>query len=69
MTFDVRMARGGINIFVPIVHFLNNTWEPCHVNVGFFETIKTIRNALALQVNDLFAKQKLNAHVLTYVKG
>jgi hypothetical protein len=29
---------------------------------------KSIWNALVLQVNDLFAKQKLNGHVLAYVK-
>ncbi len=36
--------------------------------MGFFEIIETIGNALALQVNDLFAKHKLNAYVFTYVK-
>jgi len=36
--------------------------------MGFFETIETIGNVLALQVNDLFAKHKLTAYVLTYVK-
>jgi hypothetical protein len=63
MSFDLWMSRGGINIFILIVHFLNNKWKPCHVIVGFFETIETIGNALALQVNDLFTKDKLNAYV------
>jgi hypothetical protein len=68
MNFDLWMSKGSINTFVLIVHFLNNKWEPCHVTMGFFETIETIGNALALQVNDLFAKHKLTAYVLTYVK-
>ncbi len=68
MSFDLWMSRGGIDTFVLIVHFLNNKWEPCHVIVGFFETIETIRNVLSLQMNDLFAKHKLNAYVLAYVK-
>jgi len=68
MNFDLWMSKGGIDTFVLIVHFLNNKWEPCHVTVGFFETIETIGNALALQVNDLFAKHKLNVYVLTYAK-
>jgi hypothetical protein len=35
------MLRKGIDIFVPIVHFLNDKWELCHVIVGFFEIIET----------------------------
>jgi hypothetical protein len=68
MNFDLWMSKGGIDTFVLIVHFLNNKWESCHVTMGFFEIIETIGNALALQVNDLFAKHKLNAYVFTYVK-
>ncbi len=56
------------SILLLIVHFLNNKWEPYHVTMGFFETIETIGNVLALQVNDLFAKHKLTTYVLTYVK-
>jgi hypothetical protein len=37
--------------------------------MGFFKTIKTIKNVLALQMNDLFAKDKLNVYVLAYVKN
>jgi len=62
------MSRGGIDTFVLIVHFLNDKWEPCYITMSFFKTTKTIRSALALQVNDLLAKHKLNAYVLAYVK-
>jgi len=69
MSFDLWMSIGGIDIFVFIVHFLNNKWEPCHVIMGFFKIMETIRYVLALQMNDLFAKHKLNVYVLAYVKN
>jgi hypothetical protein len=37
--------------------------------MGFFKTMETIRNVLAFQMNDLFAKHKLNVYVLAYVKN
>jgi hypothetical protein len=63
------MSSGGVGIFVPIVHFLNDKWEPCDVIIGFFEIIDTSRNPMALQVNDVLAKHGLDAHVLAYVKN
>jgi hypothetical protein len=30
-----------MNTFVFIGHFLNGKLEPCHVTIGFFETIET----------------------------
>jgi len=69
MSFDLWMSIGGIDTFVLIVRFLNNKWEPCHVIMGFFKTMDTIRNVLALQMNDLFAKHKLNVYVFAYVKN
>jgi len=62
------MSREGNEIFILIVHFLNDKWEPCHVIVRFFETINTFGNAMAIQMNNVFAKHGLNIHVLTYVK-
>ncbi len=51
-----------MNTFVFIVHFLNELWEPCHVIIGFFETIETFENVMALQ-------HVLNACVIAYVKN
>jgi hypothetical protein len=48
ISFDLWLSRGGIDTFVLIVHFLNKKWEPYPVTMGFFETIETIGNALAL---------------------
>jgi len=62
------MSRGGVDIFVPIVHFLNDKWEPYDVIIRFFEIVDTSRNAMPLQVNDVLAKHGLDAYVFAYVK-
>jgi hypothetical protein len=56
MSFDLWISRKGIGTFFMIVHFLNTKWEPYHVIIGYFETIETTKNVLALQMNDLLAK-------------
>jgi hypothetical protein len=62
------MSRARVDTFVMIVHFLNEKWEPCHITVGFFETIDLFGNAMALQVNDVFAKYGFNIQIIAYVK-
>ncbi len=57
-----------MDTFVTIMHFLNNKWESCHIIVGFFETINTFGNAMALQVNVVLAKYGLNTQIIAYVK-
>ncbi len=68
MSFDLWMSRVKMDTFVLIVHFLKDKWEPCHVTIGFFETTKTSRNAMALQVNEIFVKHGLNVQVITTIK-
>jgi hypothetical protein len=46
--FNLWMSRGGVDIFVFIMHFLNDKWEPCHVTIGFFEITDTYGSAMAL---------------------
>ncbi len=46
--FNLWMSRGGVDIFVLIVHFLNDKWEPCHVTIGFFYITNTSRSAMVL---------------------
>jgi len=57
-----------MDTFVMIMHFLNDKWEPYHIIVDFFEIVSTSGNAMALQVNDVFAKYGLNARIIAYVK-
>jgi hypothetical protein len=40
------MFNVGMDTFVYIVHFLNEKWERCHVNIGFIETTKTFGSAI-----------------------
>lgn len=69
MSFDLWMSKVDIfDTFVLIIQFLNDKWEPCNVTEGCFEIQQSTWSVLALQLNDLFAKHKLNGHVLTYVK-
>ncbi len=68
MSFDLWMSRVKMDTFVLNVHFLNDKWEPCHVTIGYSETTKTSRSAVALQVNDIFVKHGLKVQITTYVK-
>ncbi len=54
-------VRTRLKAFVPIVHFLNDKWEPCHVIVGCFETTKPFRSVMALQVNEVLINHGFNA--------
>jgi hypothetical protein len=63
------MSRVKVDTFVMIVHFLNDQWEPCHITVGFFEIVDITGSAMALQVNDMLAKNGLITQVIAYVKG
>ncbi len=50
------------------MHFLNDKWRPCHVTINLFETTKTSKNAMALQVLEILAKHGFNVGVITNVK-
>jgi hypothetical protein len=60
ISFDIWISKAKMDTFVMIVHFLNDKWEPYHIIVDFFEIVDTLGNAMALQVNDVFAKYGLN---------
>jgi hypothetical protein len=48
ISFDLWISKVRVDTFVMIMYFLNDKWEFCHIIVGFFETINTSRNAMAL---------------------
>jgi hypothetical protein len=41
--FDLWMSRNNVDIFAPIINFLNVTWVPMHVIVKLFEVNETIQ--------------------------
>jgi hypothetical protein len=59
VSFDLWMSRLGVDTFLFIVHLLNDKWEALLCNHWFFEIINTSANAMALQVNEVFAKHGL----------
>jgi len=39
------MSKGAYNVFVLIINFLGNDWQPKHVIIGLFEASETKRQA------------------------
>jgi hypothetical protein len=48
VSFDLWISKGGVDMFVLIMHLLNDKWEPCHVTIGFFKIVDTIGSAMIL---------------------
>jgi hypothetical protein len=68
VSFDLWMFRTRIDTFVLNVHFLNDKWEPCRVTNNLFETTKTFRSVMVLQVIEILAKHGFNVGVIVNVK-
>jgi hypothetical protein len=62
------MSKGGLDIFVLIIHFLNHNWELDHVTIRLLETAYTYGATMAIQVNEMLATYGLNAKILACVK-
>ncbi|KAJ7552447.1 hypothetical protein O6H91_06G055400 [Diphasiastrum complanatum] len=67
-SFDLWMSRGGIDTFALVINFLNDSWVPCHVTVGLFETLDTSGAAMALQLKELLSQYNLTSRIIGYVK-
>jgi hypothetical protein len=52
-TFDLWMPRGGFDMFVLVVTYINRKWEPCHVTATIFEVHETSGVAMVIQLKDL----------------
>jgi hypothetical protein len=53
------MFKGAYDVFALLINFLSNDWQPKHVIIGLFETIKTTRQALAKSLTKLLDKYGL----------
>ncbi len=62
------MLKVEVDTFVMIMYFLNDKWEPYYITVGFFETINTFGNSMALEVNDVLEKYGFKFQIITYIK-
>jgi hypothetical protein len=50
------MSIGGLNIFMSVISYLDESWIQWHVTIGLFEIQKTNGNAMALQLQGLLRK-------------
>jgi hypothetical protein len=39
--FDIFMSKGGVDTFVLVINYLNESWMPQHVTIGLFEVHET----------------------------
>jgi len=67
VSFDLWMSRE-LDTFVLIIHFWDHNWEFGHVKIGLFETTKTSRTAMAIQMNEVLATYRFNVKIFAYVK-
>jgi hypothetical protein len=42
INFDLWMSIGGIDTFVLVINYINESWMPQHVTIGLFEVHETI---------------------------
>jgi hypothetical protein len=62
------MFRGGVDTFVLVINYLDETWTPRHVIVGLFKVHEISDNAMALQLQSLRKKCVLIHWVIAFVK-
>jgi hypothetical protein len=62
------MSKGAHDVFILVIYFLGSNWKPKHVTLGFFEAVKTTREALAKNLIELFNAYGLRNKIITYVK-
>jgi len=67
-TFYLWMFRRGFDTFVLVMNYINKKWEPCHVIMGIFEVLETLRAAMAIQFKDLLVQYNLLDKIIAYVK-
>jgi hypothetical protein len=62
------MSKGTHDIFVVVVNFIFNDWEPKHVIVVLFEVRNTSDMAMVLKLQKLLNKFTLTNKISVYVK-
>jgi len=46
-SFDLLMSKGGVDTFVLVINYLNESWMPQHVTISLFEVHETTRLSMA----------------------
>jgi hypothetical protein len=39
-SFDLLMSKGGVDTFVLVINYLNESWMPQHVTISLFEFMR-----------------------------
>ncbi len=66
--FGLWMLGVGYDMFIMVVNFINNSWEPTHLIVGVFEVQNIIVVAMTNQVVFFNSFDLLNK-IIVYVKS
>jgi hypothetical protein len=67
-SFDLWMSTGMHDIFALVINFLRFDQQPKQINIGLFEAIETIGQALANNSTKLFDQYGLRNKIIAYVK-
>ncbi len=67
-SFDLWMSKGAHDIFALIINVMGSNWEPKEVTIGLFETIRTIRQALANNLTKLVDQYGLRNKIIVMLR-
>lgn len=67
-TFDLWVFTGAHDVFVVVVNFLSNNWEPKHVTIGLFEAIAITSATIAPKLWELLDRFSRTYNIFAYVK-
>nr|XP_024359895.1 uncharacterized protein LOC112274515 isoform X1 [Physcomitrium patens] len=67
VTFDLWMSRRGVNSIATVVHFINESWETCHVTIGVLEASVIAGEELVMEVKDLLSSFNLMDKIIAFV--
>ncbi len=62
------MSKNAYNIFVLVINFLDENWQPKKVTIGLFKVTKTIGHALVMNLSELLDSYGLKKKIIAYVK-
>lgn len=67
-SFDLWMSKSGVNTFVLVINYSDESSTPRHATMKLFEVHEITINTMVLQFQTLLKKFELIHHVITFVK-
>ncbi len=62
------MSKVGHDIFVLVIYFLGDDWQPKHTTLGLFESTNATKQSLAKKLTKLLDSYALRRKIIAYVK-